>query len=193
MKKIIIITTLFAGALCFLAIGSILIVQHPENLSLVEMNVEQEFTEIRHADPHMVRIMIEKNDASTVLIDVREADEYDVSRIPGAIRISPNAAPESIASTVGSLSGKTLIFYCSVGYRSSQLATAAQPLLKTQGVSEILNLRGGVFGWHNAQLPLANDRTPTQFVHPYNERWAQYLKYRNLSRMKVEDGTPTGR
>jgi rhodanese-related sulfurtransferase len=193
MKKMIPIATLLSATLCLWAIGSHLIVQQPENLSIVENNLEQEFPKIKHADPLMIKTMIEDNNGSTILLDVRETDEFAVSRIPGAIRISPNANPESITSVAGDLSGKTLIFYCSVGYRSSKLATAAQTLLKTQGASEIINLRGGVFAWHNAQLPLANDKTHTRFMHPYNERWAQYLKNRNLSRMKVEDGTPTGR
>lgn len=186
MTKLITIAALLGAALCFWAFGSHLIVQQSLNLSVLEKNLEQEFPKIQHADPFMVRTMIEENKRSAVLIDVRETDEFAVSRIPGAIRISPNADPESIASAIGDLSGKTLIFYCSVGYRSSKLASAAQPVLKLQGVSEILNLRGGVFAWHNAQLPLANDQTQTPFVHPYNERWGQYLKYKNLSRLTAE-------
>lgn len=189
MKKVVIVSALFATALCLAALGFNVVSEPSKKLSDVESGLEQQFSKIRHAGPRSIKSLFESNDDSTVLIDVREADEYSVSRIPGAIRISPDANPASIPGVVGPLTGKTVIFYCSVGYRSSRLATAAQTVLKSEGVTEIINLRGGIFAWHNEQLPLINDRNSTKFVHPYNARWAEYLKYKELSKLKADTGT----
>ncbi|MEM6492484.1 MAG: rhodanese-like domain-containing protein, partial [Pseudomonadota bacterium] len=56
-----------------------------------------------------------------LLFDVREDDEYAVSRLPGALRLDPDADVDAFMAQYGALiGGRDVIFYCSVGVRSSR-------------------------------------------------------------------------
>lgn len=111
-----------------------------------------------------------------ILLDVREEDEFTVSRIPGAIRISPNAREEEVLETLsGQVEGVHVVFYCSVGVRSSRLAHRVSDGLRSAGTQEISNLRGGIFAWHNEGRALENGDGGTIWVHPYSEKWGRLL------------------
>lgn len=115
-----------------------------------------------------------------LIFDVRTPEEFAVSRIPGARRVDPGVGARAFLSAAGDVSGKSLVFYCSVGYRSSKLATAVMKPLEANGAREVVNLTGGVFGWHNDGRPLVADAGPTRLVHPYSSSWAPYLKHADL-------------
>ncbi len=111
-----------------------------------------------------------------VLIDVREEGEYAVSHIDGALRIDPKASASEVAAQIGSIaSGKDVIFYCSVGVRSSQLADRAKDELQAMGAGDIYNLSGGIFAWHNEKRALKSDAGDTQMVHPYDRVWGKLV------------------
>ena len=62
-----------------------------------------------------------------LVLDVREAGEYAVSRLPSAVRVPPDADADAFMRAVGdSVNGMQLLFYCSVGQRSSKLADRVQ-------------------------------------------------------------------
>ena len=113
-----------------------------------------------------------------VLFDVRDPEEFAVSHLPGAIRIDPNLAPAAFIQAYGHVFGQQpVVFYCSVGRRSTALAERVNALSATQAPSTtpVANLRGGIFRWANEARPLQNARGETKLVHPYSFYWARLL------------------
>lgn len=102
------------------------------------------------------------------LIDVRRPAEYTVSRLPGAVH-EPDI--ERIAAAAEADPGQTLVVYCSVGYRSAEVAEQ----LHKRGHRNVFNLRGSIFAWANRGLPLIGPDGPTQQAHPYDAHWGQLL------------------
>ena len=120
-----------------------------------------------------------------VVFDVREAGEFAVSHLEGAILLSPETTPEEFAARFGDkIQGKEVVFYCSVGRRSSIMAE------RLANVTKGYNLVGGIFQWHNEDRP-AFMSTPTgeaqtPYVHPYNAFWARYVSNRKAARYTPE-------
>ncbi len=114
--------------------------------------------------------------APVVLLDVREVEEFAVSRIKGSQRVDPGIWRSTFMSRFGDkLRGKIVVFYCAVGVRSSKLAARVQAALKEKGVSKVYNLDGGIFEWHNDARALVNAAGPTDFVHPFNKYWGELV------------------
>jgi len=95
-----------------------------------------------------------------VIVDVREAAEQAVSRIPGAI--DGDALPAS-----ADLAGRPLLVYCTIGMRSAQATDA----LRKRGY-RAYNLIGGVLAWAQAgQEFVDTGGMPTRTVHVYGRSW----------------------
>lgn len=115
------------------------------------------------------------NRDNILLFDVREKEEYKVSHLPNAIRVSPDMPAEAFFEKYAdSVRGKTLVFYCSVGERSSRFAQALNAHTKKHHF-ETLNLEGGLFNWHNENRELSNTNGLTDNIHPYNKYWGRLL------------------
>ena len=75
------------------------------------------------------------------LIDVREADEWAVARLPQAELVPlsqfQQRATEALAPE------EEIVLYCHHGMRSAR----AQSYLKAQGYAHVLNLTGGIDAW----------------------------------------------
>ena len=118
--------------------------------------------------------------AEWVVLDVREPDEFAVSRLPGAVRIPPDADIETFTQVVGdSLADKRVLFYCSVGQRSSKLASRMEDAVREAGGLGVANLRGGIFRWHGAYGQLVNADGPVDRIHPYNAVWGKLMPRKN--------------
>lgn len=115
-----------------------------------------------------------------VLLDVRTRAEYDVSHLPGAIRVEPGAAPASVNVP----KDRPIVTYCSVGYRSAALAEQ----LRAAGFQDVVNLEGSIFRWANEGRPLERDGHPTDTVHPYNPTWAMLLQPARRAPIPPADG-----
>lgn len=138
--------------------------------------IEHSFPDVAHLTQQALADLLEATDKTVVLLDVRSSDEFAISRIPGAIRIDPSAKSTSgIVSAVGSLEGKTIVAYCSIGLRSSRLLVRIGQAMTDRGAVQLYNLRGGVFQWRNEQRPLSAGPAPTRRIHPYSVGWRQYL------------------
>ena len=122
-------------------------------------------------------IFVKLETENTVLFDVRETTEFEVSHLFGAIHLNPNISAADFESAFGDLVfGKTVVFYCSVGKRSSALASRLQNLIVNSGASDVFNLVGGIFQWRNESRPLVQGQAiKTKKIHPYNKYWARYL------------------
>jgi molybdopterin/thiamine biosynthesis adenylyltransferase/rhodanese-related sulfurtransferase len=78
--------------------------------------------------------------APPVLLDVREAWEFDAGALPGA-RHAPLAQTTSIAESAPA--DAEIVVYCSVGPRGER----AVELLRAAGRERVRNLRGGMAAW----------------------------------------------
>ena len=108
-----------------------------------------------------------------VLLDVRRAAEYRVSRISGSRRVAPASRAQSVLRDLGPGSAALrIILYCSVGFRSSVLARR----LQVAGFEGCANLSGGIFGWVNDGRAALNDLGETSAVHPYSSIWQRFLR-----------------
>lgn len=103
-----------------------------------------------------------------ILLDVRTADEFAVSHLAGAIRVEPGTDPAQLDSLRGR---GPIVTYCSVGYRSAELAS----MLIDAGFSDVSNLRGSIFRWANEGRPVYRDGRRVREVHPYDEIWGVLL------------------
>jgi rhodanese-related sulfurtransferase len=104
-----------------------------------------------------------------ILLDVRTEEEWNVSHLPGARRVEPNASSEK--ATAGMTKGTPVVTYCAVGYRSGALATK----LRAAGFTSVRNLEGSIFQWANEHRPLVRDDKPVTAVHPYSTLWGRLL------------------
>src|SRR3954466_15365137 len=83
-----------------------------------------------------------------VLIDVREADEFENGHVQGAIHLSKGVVELGIEETVPNVS-TPIICYCGGGSRS---ALAADNLQK-MGYTNVSSMAGGFRAWKNEGLP----------------------------------------
>ncbi len=105
-----------------------------------------------------------------VLLDVRTPAEWDVSHLPGARRVDPDASAQIAAS--GLSKSTPIVTYCSVGYRSAQMAER----LRRAGYEHVQDLEGSIFQWANEGRPLVREGRPVTQVHPYNATWGRLLR-----------------
>jgi rhodanese-related sulfurtransferase len=94
-------------------------------------------------DPQEAKTRLENG---AVLIDVREADEFEQVRVPGATLI-----PLSEFATRYSEMPKDqeIVLMCAGGVRSAQAAQFA-----AQHGFKLTNLEGGIKAWHSQGLPV---------------------------------------
>jgi adenylyltransferase/sulfurtransferase len=86
----------------------------------------------------------------SVFLDVREQDEWDVERIPGAVHITRGRLESRVERAVPDRS-TPLVVYCESGARSLLASRALEEL----GYENVHNLAGGIVEWKRAGLPLA--------------------------------------
>ncbi len=75
-----------------------------------------------------------------ILLDVREVDEWETCRLPGAMLVPLSQLSERSAEVP---KNRPIVVYCHHGGRSSR---AVQWLLR-QGYSQAVNLAGGIEAW----------------------------------------------
>ena len=108
-----------------------------------------------------------------LLLDARTPEEYAVSHLRGA-RLAPTPAAAQ-AILAGRPKGVEVVVYCSVGYRSAEVAAA----LQGAGYTAVRNLEGSIFQWANEGRTVyrgeGDGERPVGRVHPYNRRWGRLL------------------
>jgi len=155
-----------AGALAATALEEI------EQGLKAQSNIEQISNEV------VLQDLIAEN-SLLVLFDVRTADEFAISHLPGAIRLDPGSSADDFFRNYGALlAGKQPVFYCSVGRRSTDLAsTVASQIRALDQIRPPANMIGGIFRWHNESKPLVNAEGSTDKVHPYSWYWKRLLEH----------------
>jgi adenylyltransferase/sulfurtransferase len=74
------------------------------------------------------------------ILDVREPNEYQINRIPGSTLIPLGELPRRYQELP---KDKEIIAHCKMGGRSAK----AQDFLKSVGISNVKNLKGGILEW----------------------------------------------
>ncbi len=110
--------------------------------------------------PEISAAQLLKEPADIVLVDVRSAEEQAVSMIPGAVRSAV------VERDLKAYEGKTLVTYCTIGYRSALFARD----LRHQGL-QAQNLHGGVLAWTHAGGGLDVGGVATRELHVWGPEW----------------------
>lgn len=111
------------------------------------MSLNQAAPAIIEADPSEVHALLDAGEA--VLVDVREPEEFEEERIPGAL-LRPLSQFDLIC--VEPPPSKLLVLHCLAGSRSARAARS----LQSSGIGPIVNMRGGILAWKAAGLPTAS-------------------------------------
>ena len=86
--------------------------------------------------------------ATVRLVDVRESDEFDEARVPGASSVPLATVPDNLAAFEGE--GTTYVI-CQAGGRSLR----ACEFVAAQGVADVVNVAGGTGAWIRSGRPTA--------------------------------------
>ncbi len=156
--------------------------QAQAGLDKIQQKLLRQYPDLAHFSAEILRDQMAAADGvDTLLFDVRKEKEYRVSHLKGAIRLDPALSGPAFWQQYGAMAaGKELVFYCSVGRRSSAMADRVMDSMPASGEAKIYNLEGGIFKWHNQQFPLFNEEGLTAFVHPYSWLWQRYLVHKEL-------------
>ena len=145
-------------------------------MATVEADVSQRFVQVRQLPAVELAARMAAGKAP-LLFDVRQDAEYSVSHLDSAVRIDPEISADDFAARYTSAAaGREVVFYCSVGMRSSSLAGETQEALIKAGARGVYNLKGGIFAWHNARRPLVDASGAVDMVHGYNPKWARLVE-----------------
>lgn len=102
-----------------------------------------------------------------LLLDARAEAEFRVSHLEGALRVDPERP--DVARLPRPAPGRRVVVYCSVGWRSGDVAA----ILRRAGWTEVYNLEGGLFAWANAGRAVVGEGAPR--VHPFDATWGRLL------------------
>ncbi|KAK9804025.1 hypothetical protein WJX73_003094, partial [Symbiochloris irregularis] len=109
-------------------------------------------------------LMSSPDAANVLLVDTRTEAEIEVSRIPGSISKAEFEQHKEESA------GKTIIAYCTVGFRSGQYL---KPL--HEAGFDTKNLAGSILAWTHEQYPLVTgpgQGIPTKKVHTFSKGWS---------------------
>jgi rhodanese-related sulfurtransferase len=110
-----------------------------------------------------------------ILLDTRARNEYDVSHIRNARFVPYKGFSEELVKDIPL--DKTIVVYCSVGYRSSKVAKK----MMEKGYSKVFNLYGGIFEWANQEQPLVDsDESSTNRIHGYDSNWGKWVENKGM-------------
>lgn len=110
-------------------------IERKQELDGISARLATKFSDVPHLSPDAVSTL-QCEGTPVVLIDTRTPEERAVSTIPGSLTIDEFNARE------GDLKGARCVAFCTVGYRSSQLAQE----LQKRGF-DAANLEGSILAW----------------------------------------------
>jgi len=116
--------------------------------------VEAARAEIREIPLDQADDAIKKAD---VLLDVREADEYNTSHIPGAVNVSRGILEFKLTNDPAFEDrGLNMVIYCKNSGRSALSAKA----MKEMGYIHVQSISGGIDAWQEAGKPVVKPELP---------------------------------
>jgi rhodanese-related sulfurtransferase len=165
----VLVVALALAAGCAIVWRSLVGGMSPQDLPSVTKTVANLYPKVEQIDAEELAAR-RKSERPPIVLDVRGAEEYEVSHLEGAVRAE--TLEEARVALAGVSRDRPVVTYCSVGYRSSKLG---QELIEA-GWENVSNLEGSIFAWANQGRPVVRDGKQVHEVHPYNERWGRLLK-----------------
>ena len=92
------------------------------------------------------------NRQPTILVDVRNTNEFTIGRIDNSLNIPLDQLAENI-DKLKKNPNKTIVVYCQKGFRSSQ----AVKILNKLGIESAVSIEGGLDAWRKDNLPIKMD------------------------------------
>ena len=166
-----------AAALIILTLPTAVLGQF--KLWVMEKRLEMKYDVPNISHVELAEKLKSKAGAHILLFDTRLREEYDTSHIAGAIYVDPAMTREDFIKRYGEkIKDKELIFYCSVGDRSSNFLERVRKPALEKGAESLSNLRGGIFRWYNEGHPVINKQGETDDIHPFDEEWGRLIEKR---------------
>ncbi|XP_025962111.1 uncharacterized protein LOC112986833 [Dromaius novaehollandiae] len=158
-----------------------------EMMDLAIRWVQKSFPNVESVSTETLQSWLEEKPEELLILDIREADEFEVSHLPGAIRIDPesNNIQEILQEHLQKEQEqqKLVVCYCTVGYRASLTAQRLNEFLssergqKLKPFLKIYNAKGGLAKWARERKGMVDKQErSTHLVHPYNAEWAKLLE-----------------
>ncbi len=155
------------------------------SLDVIEKLVQSNFSVAHISWQDLKKAAAAPDSAPCLLFDTRAPEEYHTSHLRAAIQVDPQMPAADFIKTYGdTLQGKHAVFYCSVGYRSSQFAQRVQHDALKSGARSVANLRGGIFRWYNESNPVFDAGGITDNIHPYDPFWGKLVRERKKNKIK---------
>ena len=151
---------LVAGGLVYYLTGS----QHAldskkyEKVLTLYMSHKKKFPDVQEVSPR--EAMELANTGKVVFIDIRNANEQSVSRLPGAITI------DRFLQDLAAYQNFIKIGYATIGLRSGIIAQELH-----QKEVPLYNLQGGLLAWVHAGGKVYNKEAETHRIHVYDRKW----------------------
>lgn len=148
----------------------------------LKQTIRERFPAVRHLSVTELNAWLHDSARpAPLLIDTRSAEEYADGHLPGAVHAESVAQFQQLQRRLGPQAvGRPVVLYCSVGYRSSALATSLGR--SGSGGATVYSLEGSIFEWANRGLPVVASHGQTAKVHPYNRQWGRLLRRELWSR-----------
>ena len=145
---------------------------------IVKFNISQRY-KVPNISVNELEKRIKNNNSELTIFDTRSSEEYLKSHIQNSIHVDPKTNPKKfIEKFEEKLKRMDLVFYCSVGERSSKFLKKVEKLAKDNGANLLFNLNGGIFDWYNKNKKIYNNLGETDSIHPYNDKWGLFVKKR---------------
>ena len=163
-----------------------------EPLDIISEKIAKKFSKVNHISLEEWQKISEEDRKNWLIFDVRGNEEYEKSHIAGAILISPETDITQFQDFIdkhylaSNSTPENILFYCSIGYRSSQFIDRLLLSDKLKNQFYLYNLWGGLFNWANNGKPvyrrdednkliLLESNNPSKVIHPYNWFWGRLL------------------
>ena len=135
----------------------------------VDDKIRREFPSVKSVSTDQLRSRYEEaGEILSLVIDVREVDEFGVSHLGDALNLETAQAIVNMVAQRGLGKETEIVVYRSVGYRSAAVAADLQEL----GFTRVFNLEHSLFDWANKGYPMIDSSGSTDKVHPFNRAWS---------------------
>jgi molybdopterin/thiamine biosynthesis adenylyltransferase/rhodanese-related sulfurtransferase len=122
-------------------------------------------SQIEELDPSEVKAL----NGNAVLLDVREADEWDAGHLPGAKHIPRGYLESRVEGVIGGDREQKVVIYCASGQRS---ALAANTLKELLGYEDVSSMNGGITLWKDRGYDV---EVPLTLSKEQRERYSRHL------------------
>jgi rhodanese-related sulfurtransferase len=113
--------------------------------------VSEQFYGASSIQPYQAALLINHEDA--IVLDVREEIEYKQGHIINSVHIPLGKLSERMGR-LEKYRTRPIITSCASGNRSAQMCSK----LRKNGFEKVYNLKGGIYAWQNASLPLTKEK-----------------------------------